>query len=321
MTDPCTMIATLIDQLIQKSCTKEAVQALYEKRSTSVEPRCTDLDKLWALFQQLVRDCSETIYILIDALDESTGDSRQELLKLIETGQWSELGIRLAITTRVENDIRKTAEKVGSQIGLETSAIHEDIALFVREKLLEKDYEGLKPFREQILNVLPGKAQGMFRYAALTLYELQKNGNPSLSVEEVLASIPLGLHGIYKWILERLGSETINPRKRILLWVALAERPISVREAGLACALRDGDTTFDPSKYNLLTDDRIIEICGPLIEINAEGNLQFTHFSVKEFLLSGEQPLIQPSSALVTQCMIEDLGVGHLAMATTCSKI
>lgn len=322
---PVTMVATLIDQLIEQNPTKEFVELLHEKRLGSGKNTCSDLDHLWEFFIELMRKYTGTIYILIDALDECNPDERSEILKKIRDTKWLDLGVNMVVTTRAEHDILKIVKDTDSKIDLASQAVEKDIELFVREQLETEEYAPLQPFKSEILAVLPEKSQRMFRYAALVLHELRENTDPTKTVEEILSLMPSGLNGIYEWILSHLAASTLPSRRTILLWVALAERPLSVEEIGLACASPakfDLSKEFDPTKCVLMSGDRIRKACGPLIEITFKGEVRFTHFSVKEFLLNDSSNATSnpPMSTSVTECLIPDLGLAHMMISRTCCK-
>lgn len=323
---PTAMVATLIDQLIQQNQTAAYVNALHENRQKSGQATCTNLDQLWTLFQYLVQGYTGTIYILIDALDECAGDFRPMLLKFIKNTNWLGSSVRLAITTRAEHDIKNIVGSSDGRIDLaEWEEIDQDITLYIEKSLKSGKYSILQPHKAEILDVLPRKAKRMFRYAALALNELCENHDFTMEVVDVLSLIPSGLNGIYVWILLRLDARCISVRRKILTWVAYAQRPLSVEEIGLACATPDracGD--FDPSKHVLLSREVILKICGPLIEINTAGTLQFSHFSVKEFLFNFNHDAQEldglSNRRQVTQCLLSDNAMGHLTIARTCGK-
>jgi hypothetical protein len=89
--------------------------------------------------------------------------------------------------------------------------------------------------------------------------------------------------------LERLDSngdeEKKQIRERILLWVAMALRPIKVSEMQYACVPEDGEECFDLEEKTLLSKEEILETCGSLVEISDEDVLRFSHSTVKEFIL------------------------------------
>ena len=124
------------------------------------------------------------------------------------------------------------------------------------------------------------------------------------------------------WILEHLREADFHLRKKTLLWVAMALRPITVHEMALAFATPDDQETFDPAENIMATAEDILIACGPLIEITPKDTLQFTHFSVKEFLLGhgyNHDSLGQGQDA-VRQCLILDVAAAHDAILQTCSK-
>ena len=142
-----------------------------------------------------------------------------------------------------------------------------------------------------------------------------------ISIKESLSLIPSGLNGIYSWILEHLNKDDLRLRKKVLLWVAMAVRPITVDEMGLAYATRDdgSEAKFDPAGKIMAKAKDFLIACGPLIEITPDNTLQFTHFSVKEFLLDSHNILGTEHDA-VRQCLILDPALAHDFILRTCSK-
>ena len=137
---------------------------------------------------------------------------------------------------------------------------------------------------ERIIQGVPRYADGMFRYAALLLEEL--NG-PWVDVAKTLDSPPSGLDGMYESILSRFDSADTHRnnrehRKTLLHWVAMAMRPLKVNELAYACATQN-EEEFDQAGKTSIDTAYILEMCGPLIEIVNE-TVQFTHLSAKEFL-------------------------------------
>lgn len=166
------------------------------------------------------------------------------------------------------------------------------------------------------------KSDGMFRYAALLLEELTSSRAPEMTVQQKLSLIPPGLGGIYIWILEHLNESYLMIRKKIFIWLTIAARPVTVAEMSLACITQDGEIGFDPSTKAELDGEYFLTVCGPLVEITSADTLQFTHFSVKEFLLGNGYDHKQKSSqgANVTECFILDRALAHTAILQTCSK-
>jgi hypothetical protein len=142
---------------------------------------------------------------------------------------------------------------------------------------------------------------------------------------ERLKAMPKGISGLYELALHRLGSkgsvQESQMRRKLLTWVTLAVRPVTVSEMQYACAVLDGQKSFDSYKVVLPTTEQMIACCGHLLEVYNEDQLRFTHRTVKEFLL---QPLdglseISRNDENVTSYMVNE-AEGHTWMATTCGK-
>jgi hypothetical protein len=158
---------------------------------------------------------------------------------------------------------------------------------------------------------------------ALVLEELNEPSPEPIS--DRLKAMPKGITGMYELILLRLGSKGSTwehkMRQKLLLWVALAYRPVTVPEMQYACVTIEGRKSFDPKVVVLPTVKQMIASCGPLLEVSGENELRFTHRTVKEFLL---QPLDKLSEASrkderVVSCMVNE-PEGRAVMTMTCGK-
>lgn len=112
---------------------------------------------------------------------------------------------------------------------------------------------------------------------------------------EALEKLPPTLPKAYERILERVieisESSTIQFVERTLRWIALAKRPLSVREMAHATSVEIGDPSFDGS----FEMDRILALCSSLVR-EVDGELAFSHFSVKEFLMDIKSNQIKKNS-------------------------
>ena len=104
----------------------------------------------------------------------------------------------------------------------------------------------------------------------------------------------------------------------------MASRPITVYEMALACATREGESNFNPAMKYLAERKDFLSTCGPLIEITAADTLQFTYFSVKEFLLvtgNYHEEIIELGNiGSCTQYLMSKPGLAHLSILRTCGK-
>jgi hypothetical protein len=158
---------------------------------------------------------------------------------------------------------------------------------------------------------------------ALVLEELNEPSHELIT--DRLKAMPKGISGMYELILRRLGSKG-SPweqkiRRKMLVWVTLANRPIKVSEMQYACVTFEGNKKFDPDLVVLPTAKQMLGCCGPLVEVFNEDQLRFTHRTVKEFLLQPLDKLSEHSreDERVVPCMVNE-AEGNAWMAMTCGK-
>lgn len=121
-------------------------------------------------------------------------------------------------------------------------------------------------------------------------------------ISERLKTMPKGISGMYELILQRLGprkteeeirlfgpkedgGEELQLCKTVLMWVAMALRPMSVSEMQYACTTEHGHS-FDPEDVIFPTKEQILKSCGSLVETFNSDKLRFTHLTVYARALS-----------------------------------
>jgi len=169
----------------------------------------------------------------------------------------------------------------------------DDITRYLEDSV--DKHEELHSHREEILEKVPRHSTGMFHYAVLIIGELLSS--PFVNISKTLESPPATLSEMYERILLRLDTDTARDirigrrRRRILQWVCMAKRPLSAEELAWGCLLDVDaiDEHLNPASYKT-QPDKVLEICGPLLEI-VGGHVHFTHLSAKEFLLSNPEDL------------------------------
>jgi hypothetical protein len=77
-------------------------------------------------------------FLVLDALDECT--DRDNLMKFLgEISGWKDVRLHLLCTSRKEREIEEAFEKLGSsQVPVQSSAISDDIEIYIRARL-QKD--------------------------------------------------------------------------------------------------------------------------------------------------------------------------------------
>lgn len=154
------MLRALLLQLSdQLSDFQTDLARLHESNRSAVPPPEVLITYLQRLIQKF-----DQVYILLDALDESSRYShRDRVLNAIQTmRKWLFLGMHLLITSRDELDIRQSLSLTENyEVILKNAEINKDIGDFISEKL--KTDPGLKKwwmYHNQIQQVLTSRAQG-----------------------------------------------------------------------------------------------------------------------------------------------------------------
>jgi hypothetical protein len=312
------MIASIIDQLLLSRIAPrttaqvlDVLKALYDEERSHP---CRSFYKLWNTFQTMIRKFPTDILILLDALDEC--DDRTDFLRTLAASNL--VGARFLVTSRPEQDIIDMCEKTSGPNfrSLEMDVDH-DIRNFITQSITND--KRLAKFQDQIITTIQQNMDGMFRYAALMLEELKRPTSKSRKVSAALGSMPSGLYGMYELILLRLHPGDIDCRRKILLSITMAYRPMTVEEMAYAWAVEDADGEFDPEDYLLITADDIRRACGSLVEITDSNVLRFTHLSVKEFLLQSRETLHNRDKR-IQYCLVNP-EQAHILMAIACGKL
>ena len=185
--------------------------------------------------------------------------------------------------------------------------VSSDICRYVHTRV--KEHSGLKRWRDhpeaqqEIETALTAKAGGMFRWVVCQLDALEKCLDlPTL--RKALDSLPPDLDETYARIVQRIPPQHLPHAIRILQLLLYADRPLPMDAAVDALAVNpDERPRFNPK--NRMPDPKEITVyCSSLVSLTSRAifgdeleedrevlrgtvyHLQFTHFSVKEWLIS-----------------------------------
>jgi Cdc6-like AAA superfamily ATPase len=155
------LLRSISEQLGSQEPGLSLLQQAYEE-CKKTPPRLDDLEKLVITCAKLYK----TVYIVLDALDESPSDmdARYEMLQGLERLIAGTSSIKVLATSRELRDIRETMEIIQAQfVPIATSAVDADIELYVSQQLsqdrrLSRVGEKLKIL---IQKTISSKADGM----------------------------------------------------------------------------------------------------------------------------------------------------------------
>src|SRR2546430_1275147 len=99
-------------------------------------------------------------------------------------------------------------------------------------------------------------------------------------------ALPLNWHSIYETTMARIDAQSDAEKElaeKVLLWLMLARRTISVRELIEALAIDPESTQLNP--LAMATADTITNICKGLISVDENSQaVRFAHLTVREYL-------------------------------------
>ena len=166
------------------------------------------------LFDELLsklKDPGRNILLVIDGLDESEHQGRNELLDVISNHfiklpRW----IRFLVTTRPEINIADSLKSF-NPLQLEPNDAENLMDL---KLLFEKQLNDVIPqdHQEIIINELVKKSEGLILYAYLLVHFIKENGSLH-TPEELDSTLPSGISSVYQTYFERLERELCKELK------------------------------------------------------------------------------------------------------------
>ncbi|KAK1834051.1 hypothetical protein QBC39DRAFT_30471 [Podospora conica] len=290
---PINVVQTMASQLARQN--NKAYELLEEYyRELHPSQGIPNAPSLWAMrevLRQMIA-CFNTVYMVIDGLDECDEFAREVAIMLAETVQ-DEENLSLAILSRDELVIRESLE--GSFVHLDIEAQRDDVRLYVASELELRTRRGQLRLRsvglkDEILRVLVDENGGMFRWVTCQLdylCELPRDKDR----RDALKSLPPTLNGTYQRILERIDAKSEEVRrlvKRCLLFISITDPPMTIDELRVAVSIEADTESLD--EESVVDEAAILQHCSSLVrrcEVPDATNIfyvEFSHFSVLEYL-------------------------------------
>ncbi|KAH9044060.1 hypothetical protein EDB83DRAFT_1576213 [Lactarius deliciosus] len=308
---------------LDKQHRRNLLPSLLVQLSTQFGPRCDILHRLYleheegsqapseAALIQCLKDMltipnQPPIYIILDALDECPNlrgipTPREEVLTLVKDLVNLRLPrLHICVTSRPEFDIRATL----GPLALQSVSLHdqsgqkEDIVDYVHSVVYSDSETMMKKWREgdkkMVVEALSEKADGMFRWVFCQL-ETLRQCLPQ-SVRHTLNELPESLDGTYERVMMEIKKTNQAHAYRLLQCLTVAARPLSVAELAELLAFdfdaaKDGIPELNSNWRWEDHEQAVLSTCSSLITVvpgrrSRPPVVQFSHFSVKEFLMS-----------------------------------
>ena len=252
----------------------------------------SSFDTLWRIFESMVRDpLIGTAYCVLDGLDECDELLSEVLLSKFaallsaKTNRLSACHLNLIIVSREFPDFLPELLASFPRIRLDPDAdteVNDDIQLFIKNKvnyLARRKYYP-EPLRVRVEEVFQNRAQGTFLWIGIVAKALEKFRAID-DVEKTLDDFPSGLDELYARMLLQIGDGRREIAAKILCWVVMAVRPLTLSELSTAI-----ESIVRPSA--ILSRDEVVRDqilnCGYFLNIERD-TVGLIHQSAKDYLL------------------------------------
>ncbi|THY42459.1 ankyrin [Aureobasidium pullulans] len=246
----------------------------------------TDLTECWKIYHRklakpsspeyvrllrAVRGQFRKSYILVDALDEFPETERQSLIRDLKTFTPD---IQILVTSRNVPSIQSHFQDAAC---MQIRAREEDvrIALVARiedEKFLSSAVNVNPTLRDDIINAITQKTEGMFLIAELHITALSQEDNVR-DVREKLENLPSEIADTYTQTMARIDNQKPRQAERarqVLCWLTHACRPLQVRELQQALAVRPTDKEFVHGGETSI--DALLSYCMGLVIVDKQSS-------------------------------------------------
>jgi ankyrin repeat protein len=268
-------------------------------------------EALWIIFRTLLQAPDlGTVFCVLDGLDECDVASSRLLVDKFsqyfspKSPKKSGGLLKLIIVSR--NIARLDAFP---QVKLDpdnNEYVRGNIKLFISARVQELErVQGFGSIRKTVEGALLSRAHGTFLWVGSVMGELSKK-NTCEEIKQTLYSFPPGLKAIYNRMLRQIESSRQDTVSKILRWVTMALRPLTLQEL---------TAVIFSSATHVGSDQAIrdhITLCGPILEIHNQ-QVRLVHQSAKDYLLS-EKPDDDPIQEKF-RIRVEE---AHAELARTC---
>ncbi|KAJ5964770.1 Mur ligase C-terminal [Penicillium vulpinum] len=282
--DPSDVIRALFRQLatpaheFQEDEMRKDVRDLFAQSKRMTHPSISTCK------QQIIKSVSQysQTTIVLDALDECA-EPRNELFDLIDSlVSQSDYPVRVFISARPESDIE---EHFHNEPIIKTGVpeVKEDIKSFIEKKIGELRWNSnTVRFREEAVEALVEKSDGMFLWASLQIEQL-RNLQLGKAILRRIKRMPQGLTQTYKEIYEQISADEDQKTvvDRAFIWVMCSYGPM--RSEQLLAAIRHDENHNELEE--VVDTNTLLSLCKNLLVLDQPSNrFRFCHASVSEYI-------------------------------------
>ncbi|KAK5722840.1 hypothetical protein LTR17_014226 [Elasticomyces elasticus] len=264
------LLRTLIVQLATGRPVVESLRSAATKSYITLQ----DLEKILTEILEKMSVDRFRVYIIIDGLDECPGslEGRPAVERGLARLANAYSNISVLVTSQSRPDIERfmRAWEV-AEIAIPTDATNLDIESYVQYNLNnEADFEDVDtPSKILVATSLGGKADGMFRWAALQLDMLRNMLNKTPQrIKQALLNLPPDLGSTYEIILTKIPDDCWQQANRGLIWLSCCQDPLNLEQLAVAMCIDPG-TSSVLVESERVTHKGVLEILAGLVILDS----------------------------------------------------
>lgn len=280
---------SIIWQLLEES----AGRAINTVRSVMAKGPPTTSD-LWSTAASLIKLDAKRYCLVIDGIDESSDleqGNHEPIERLLQ--DCPNLTIILLGRPHAFNSMSQATQH--PMIRIDPQITKEDTDTLIALEVDKSDLLRNIDLKDNVVNVLQSKSEGMFLWIRLMAEELRKSSS-RFQVTERLQNLPRGLEEAYSLIFSRIyqraDQHDLLLVQIILSFIIVARRPITAHELNYIYALetqsRAGCETAPLGDFLLSNpEESVTRMCGDLVSASG-GSIRLIHSSLRDFLTRSE---------------------------------
>ncbi|KAJ5102456.1 hypothetical protein N7532_002985 [Penicillium argentinense] len=284
---------TILFQLFEKRIGNvrllEILDAAY-KESYSIVDVTKYEDILWGAVKRALAAAlpkAKELVVVVDGLDEASC-SEQALFKRLTAAVHSAPNVRL-ITLGTEKHVDTESEEITS-MSVSQNRIFEDISVVVRKMFTNPKAAWFEIFntisseleQEIIIDKITEASQGSFLWAKLATKQACLQTTPE-AMRERIETLVEHRPSVSDFVAHTLSTSSVSEEaKYMLLWLATAERPLTLKElSALASVQVDRQTVTDPIAMN---SRRVLQPVTSLVFLD-NGQVYLRHGLIRNAIL------------------------------------
>lgn len=298
----------------------ENLQTFFLDQSAGLPTFTADFDTLAENFPKFIHGQFKTIYLIVDAMDETNPSAWDDLSHGLRSlhEQCGELSI--LVTSRNELVISRAFHGL-PRTSIEQSDVASDIMNFITGELSNRIAEKkLKLRNPDLQNVIRDSlvkgSGGMFQWVRCQIESLCRLRNDN-AIRAALFNLPRTLQDTYHRLLQRIEDchpDDVETFRRVLSWLVHGVRDLTLDELAEAISI-DPESDQSSMDFGAVDTDPedVLGILGGLVMVSAEKIVSLAHYSVKEFLVSEEVRSTKPTFWISSYDAERDLAAVCLA--------